>query len=72
MLESLLLEEGWLGETETDSVGGELVVAVSDGGELVLHHLLVEWVKANLLGLLTVNVNSHTSTGDVGWEALSN
>ena len=72
MLEGLLLEERWLGETEVNSMGGELVVAVGNGSNFVIHDLLVEWVKANLLGLLTVDVDSHTSSSDVGWEALSN
>ena len=70
LLESLLLEERWLGEAEGNSVGGKLVVAVSDGSELVIHDLLIEWVKVHLLGFLTIDINSHTSASDVGWEAL--
>jgi len=46
-------------------VSGQLVVAVSDGGDLVLHHLLVEWVKEDLLVLLAVKVDSDLLAGDV-------
>ena len=69
-VKSLLLEEGWLGEAKGDLVSGQLVVAVSDGGDLVLHDLLVEWVKEDLLVLLSLDVNSDSSSSDVGWEAL--
>ena len=51
-------------------MSGQLVVAVGDGGDLVLHDLLVEWVEEHLLVFLAVKVNSHSSSGDVGWEAL--
>lgn len=46
-------------------MSGQLVVAVSDGGDLVLHDLLVEWVKEDLLVLLAVEVNSDLLAGDV-------
>ena len=52
-------------------MGGQLVVAVSDGGELVLHDLLVKWVQENLLRFLSIDVDSDTSSRDVGWEALT-
>ena len=71
LLEGLLLVESGLGETKGDLVGGQLVVAVGDGGESGLHGLPVEWVKEHLLGLLAINVNSHTSASDVRWEALT-
>jgi hypothetical protein len=70
LLEGLLLEEGWLGESESNLVGGQLVVAVGDSGELVLHELLVEWVEEDFLVLLSVNVDPDSSSRDVGWEAL--
>lgn len=70
MLEGLLLEEGWLGEAESDFVGGELVVAVGDGGNLALHGFLIEWVEVHLLVLLSVDVDSDSSSGDRRWEAL--
>ena len=71
LLEGLLLEQSWLGETKSDLVSGQLVVAVSDGGDLALHDLLVKWIQEDLLVLLTIKVDSHSSSGDVGWEALS-
>lgn len=52
-------------------MGGQLVVAVSDGSQSGLHGILVKWVQEHLLGLLTVDVNSHTSSSDVRWEALN-
>lgn len=69
-VKDLLLEDGWLGEAESDLVGGKLVVAVGDGGDLVLHEVLVEWVEEDLLVLSSVNADSDSSSGDVGWEAL--
>ena len=71
MLEGLLLEESWLGEAEMDFVSSQLVVAVSDCFNLVLHDLLVEWVQEYFLRFLSVNVNSHTTSSDVRWEALT-
>ena len=70
LLESLLLEQSWLGETESDLVGGQLVVAVNDGSEFAVHDLLVKWVQEHLLVLLSIDVNPNSSSGDVGWEAL--
>jgi len=66
--EELLLEDGWLGETEGDSVGGELVVAIDDGVELVLHGLNIEGIKQDDLLLLTISLHSERSFSDVGWE----
>ena len=63
------MEAVWLGETESDLVGGELVIAVHNGIKLVLHGVFVEWVKLNLLVFLTVKGNSDGFTGDVRWEA---
>jgi len=69
LLEGLLLEESWLGEAEVDFVSSQLVVAVSDSFNLVLHDLLVEWVQVHFLRFLSVNVDSHTTSSDVRWEA---
>lgn len=52
-----------------DFVSGKLVVAVSDGGNLVLHDLFIKWVQVNLLGFLSIDIDSHTTSSDVGWEA---
>ena len=65
MVDDLLLEHGWLGETKSDLVGGKLVVAVGDGVDLALHGLLVEWIKINLLVLSTVKGNSDCLSSDV-------
>jgi hypothetical protein len=69
LLESLLLEESWLGEAESDLVSGQLVVAVSDGGDLALHDLLVKWVQEDLLVLLALKVDPDLPSSDMGWEA---
>jgi len=61
---------GGLGEAEGDLVGGDLVVAVNDGIDLVLNDLLVQGVEENLLVLLSVEGNSGGSSGDVGGEDL--
>ena len=53
-----------------DFVSGKLVVAVSDGGNLVLHDLFIKWIQVNLLGFLSIDIDSHTTSSDVGWEAL--
>lgn len=65
LLEDLLLELVWLRESKSNLVGGELVVAVHDGVKLVLHGIFVEWVKLNLLVLLTVKGNSDGFSSDV-------
>ena len=70
LLDDLLLEDGWLGETESDLVGGELVIAVGDGIKLSLHELSIEWVKVDSLVSMSINGDSHWSSGEVGWEAL--
>ena len=46
-------------------MSGQLVVAVGDGGDLVLHDLLVQWVKEDLLVLLAVEVDSDLLASDV-------
>ena len=70
-VDDLLLEVSRLGESESDLVGGELVVAVSDGINPVLHDLLVERVEVDLLVSSSVNGHSLGSAGDVGGEALN-
>lgn len=68
-VEDLLLEDGGLRETKSNLVGGKLMVAVGDGGDLVLHEVSVEWVEEDLLVLSSVNGNFDSSSGNVGWEA---
>ena len=51
-------------------MGGELVIAVHDGVNLVVHDLLVEWVEENLGVLLALHGDSGGFSGDVGWEDL--
>ena len=60
----------WLGETEGDFVGGELMVAVGDGCGSVLHDFLIEWVEVDLGVSSSVKGDSGGLTSDVGWEAL--
>lgn len=64
-VDDLLLEHGWLGETESDLMGGELVVAVGDSANSALHDLSVQWVEENFLVLLAVVGHSHGSAVDV-------
>jgi hypothetical protein len=65
-LDDLLLEDGRLGETEGDLVGGQLVVAVDDGIELVFHNLVVERIKENDLLSSAISLNTGGSFLDVG------
>ena len=59
LFNDLLLENGRLGETKSNLVSGELVVAVSDGIEFLLHDLSVEWVKVDSLVSMAINADSH-------------
>ena len=70
MLDDLLLEDGRLGETERDLVGGELVVAIDDGVELLLHELVIERVEEDDLLSSAIGLNAHGSLLDVGGEQL--
>lgn len=64
-LELLGLEGGGLGELENDGVGGESLVGFGEGFEAVGHDLLIEGVKEDLLGTLTVNGNADLAAGNV-------
>lgn len=66
-----MLVKSWLGVSEGDLVGGELVIAVHDGVELVVHNLLVEWVKEDLGVLLAIHGNSGGFSSDVRWVDLN-
>lgn len=55
-----------------DFVGGELVVDLSHGVDLVLNLLLVEWVKVELDVLLTVKADSGGFSSDGSRVALFN
>jgi hypothetical protein len=68
--DDLLLVKSWLGVTKSDLMGGELVIAVHNGIELVVHDLLIKWVEENLGVLSALHGNSGGFTGDVGWENL--
>ena len=69
-IEDFLLEYCRLRETNDNFVGGQLMIAVGDGFELVFHYLSVEGIKANLLVLFAFKSNSDGLTGDVWWENL--
>lgn len=62
-----MLEQSWLGVSKSNFVGGELVVAVLDSVELVIHNLLVEWVEEDLSVLLAIHGNSGRFSSDVRW-----
>lgn len=51
-------------------MGGDLVVDLSHGVELVLNLLLVEGVQVELDVLLAIEGNSGGLAGDAGWIAL--
>ena len=58
LIDDLLLEMGWLGITESDLVGGQSVIAVSDGVNSVVHDFSIEWVKEDFLVSVAIDANS--------------
>jgi hypothetical protein len=68
VLDDLLLEDGGLGEAERDLVGGESVVAVDDGIELLVHDLIIERVEEHDLLSSAIGLNAHGSLLDAGGE----
>ena len=65
LVNDLLLEGSGLRETKRDLVGGELVVAVDDGIESILHLGDIKGVKQNDLLLSAIGLESHGSLSDV-------
>ena len=59
LFNDLLLENGRLGETESNLVSGELVVAMGDSIKLSLHELSVEWIEVDSLMSVAINADSH-------------
>lgn len=53
-------------------MGGDLVVDLSHGVDLLLNSLLVEWVQVQLDVFLSVKGNSGGLASDGGWVALFN
>lgn len=70
LIDDLLLEGVWLGETEGDLVGGELVVAVSNSSKSINHNFSIEAVEEDFLVLSSIHGHSDGSSIDVRWEAL--
>jgi hypothetical protein len=68
--DDLLLVKSWLGESKGNLVSGQLVVAVLDGIDLAVHHLLVQWVQKDLGVLSALHGHSGGFSSDVGWEDL--
>ena len=66
-----MLVKSWLGVSESDLMGGKLVVAVHNGIDLVVHDLFVQWVEEDLGVFLSLHGNSGGFSGDVGWVDLS-
>jgi len=60
----------WLGETESNLVGGKSMIAMGDGINSSLHGLSIKWVKINSLVSVSINADSDSSSGEVGWEDL--
>jgi hypothetical protein len=69
---NLLLERVGLGEVDGDLVGGEFVIDLGHGVDLVLNLLLVEGVQEKLNVLLAVEGNSGGLASDGGWVYLFN
>jgi len=65
LVNDLLLERSGLRETKRDLVGGELVVAVDDGIESILHLGNIEGVEQNDLLLSAIGLETHGSLSDV-------
>lgn len=59
LLNDFLLEDGWLGETKSNLVGGEFMVAMGDGIKSALHGLSIEWVEVDSLMSVSINADSH-------------
>lgn len=64
-LKLLLLEGGGLGELEHDGVGGELLVGTGEGLKAVSHNFLIEGVKEDDLGALTISGNTDLAASNV-------
>ena len=59
MFNDLLLEHGRLGETKSDLVGGEFVVAMGDCVKFALHDFSIEWVEVDSLVSMAIDADSH-------------
>ena len=59
LFNDLLLEDSWLGETKSNLVGCEFMVAVGDGIKSALHHFSVEWVEVDSLVSMAIDADSH-------------
>lgn len=59
LFNDLLLEDRWFGETKSNLVGGEFMVAMSDGIKSAFHGLSVEWVKVDSLVSVAIDADSH-------------
>lgn len=72
LVDNLLLEGIRLGETKRNLVGSELMVAIDDGIEPVLHLSNIEGVEQDDLLLSTVRLHAEGSLSDVRGEDLKN
>ncbi len=64
MVNHLLLERVWLGETNFDGLGGSLLVDFSNGVELAFNLVLVEGVQEQLHVLLSVKADAGVLASD--------
>jgi hypothetical protein len=71
-LKDFLLERVGLGEVEGDLVGGDLVVDLSHGVDLVLNLLFVEGVQEDFDVLLAIEGDSGALASDGSWVSLLN
>lgn len=63
----LLLEGSGLAEGEGDGVGGQLSVGVSHSVNTLADGGLIEWVKEDGLGALSVDGNTGVAASDAAW-----
>ena len=66
-LEFLHLEGGWLLEVNGDLVGGELLISVSHGFNLIADSISVHWVEEDTLGGSLGEADSLLTSSDSGW-----
>ena len=63
--DDLLLVQSWLGVADGDLMGGQLMVAVHNGVDLVVHDILVQWVEEDFGVLFAVHGHSGRFSSDV-------
>ena len=52
------MEKGWLGESESNLVGGQFVIAMDEGIDFTFNDILIEWVDEDFLLLSSISSDS--------------